>query len=86
MNKLTIVTDDHSEAVAIYVLGTLRANVDFIDEFTPSLLIECYEAFARDVPVVIETANINSDEIGLYDDDAGEVNWPTELWRLEVNA
>ena len=86
LTKLTIVTDSHSESVAVYILGTLRAQVDFIDEFTPSLLIECYEMYARNVAVVIEHATIDSDAIGLWDDDAAEVQWPSELWSLAINV
>jgi len=81
-NKLTIVTDSHTEALAIYLQGRLRAEVDFIDDFTPFLLVECCEMYARDIPLIVEALQIDSEERGVYDEDADEIRWPEQLGEL----
>jgi len=81
--RLTVVFDSHSEGHAIYIEGMNRAkfdegNLDVTD------LIECYETFARDKPVVLEHVTINADKLGIWDDDQGTVEWPEQLGSLFV--
>jgi hypothetical protein len=77
---LTIVYDNYSEEHAVYINGMCRGNWDD-GNFEISDLVECYETFARDQPVVIERIEIESDVLEIYDDEDG-VDWPEQLGRL----
>jgi len=79
--KLTIVVDTHAEQLAIYIDGMHRGQWDESD-FSTSDLIECYEWYARDVAVVLERIEVNSQHLRIWSDDAGEVEWPEQLGAL----
>ena len=84
MKRLTIVYDTYSECHAVYIDGICRGNWDE-GNFDILDLIECYETFARDEPVIIERLEVSSCELRIWDDDAG-VDWPEQLGELLANA
>jgi hypothetical protein len=79
---LTIVYDTYSECHTIYIGGICRGEWDE-GNFEITDLIECYETFARDQPVVIERIEVDSYDLGIYDDFEG-VKWPEQLGELMV--
>lgn len=85
--RLTIVFDTWTEAHAVYIDGMLRGEWDEGNFEIPDL-IECYETFARDQPVVIERIEVTTSRsgLGIYDDESCEVAWPEQLGELLTNA
>ena len=80
MSNLTIAYDTWTEGHAIYIDGILRGEWNE-SCFNDSELIECYQTFAAEQPVVLERIEVSSHCLGIHIDDCG-VQWPEQLGGL----